>query len=160
MAASAYVRAVNAMVYRVRRAEPRDLLDIVRLIDRAPRLNSADLTVTQRTTWDRMLRTPNLTIYVAEAPEDVVGTASLLVMPHVTYGCRPTAFIEPMVVTQAHRRRGVGRMLMDRLLDDARKAGVRKVQLLSHKRHAEDGAHDFYRSLGFSAEAEGFLMYL
>ncbi|MGH9259298.1 MAG: hypothetical protein ACRD08_05255 [Acidimicrobiales bacterium] len=37
---------------------------------------------------------------------------------------------------------------------------IRKVQLLSHKRHADDGAHAFYRSLGFASEAEGFRIYL
>jgi GNAT superfamily N-acetyltransferase len=81
-------------------------------------------------------------------------------MPHLTYDSRPTAFVEPLVVAQAHRRRGVGRLLMHRLVDDARRARVHKVQILSHKRHADDGAHDFYRSLGFSAEAEGFRLYL
>jgi hypothetical protein len=38
--------------------------------------------------------------------------------------------------------------------------GATRVQLLTHKRHAQDGAHAFYRSLGFEAEAEGFRMYL
>ena len=32
--------------------------------------------------------------------------------------------------------------------------------LLSHKRHAADGALDFYRSLGFEPEAEGFRFYI
>ena len=35
-----------------------------------------------------------------------------------------------------------------------------KIQLLSHKRHAHDGAHRLYRSLGFEPEAEGFRLYL
>lgn len=149
-----------APAYSVRTAEPGDLLDIVRLIDRVPRLEPSELTLTQRTTWERMLGTPNLTIYVAVAPPEVVGTTSLFVMPHVTYGCQPSAFIEPMVVGEPHRRRGVGRMMLQRVLDDARQTGCRKVQIVSHKRHAQDGAHDFYRSLGFSAEAEGFRLYL
>jgi hypothetical protein len=34
------------------------------------------------------------------------------------------------------------------------------VQLLSHKRHATDGAHELYTKLGFDAEAEGFRLYL
>jgi hypothetical protein len=32
--------------------------------------------------------------------------------------------------------------------------------VLTHKRHAIDGAHDLYRALGFKAEAEGFRLYL
>ncbi len=144
----------------VRVAEDRDLIDVLCLIDDTRGRRTCEVTETERSTWSRALETPNLSIYVAEVGSEVVGTTSLLVMPHVTYGCRPTAFIEPMVVAQAHRRRGVGRALMERVLVDAREAGVRKVQLLSHKRHAGDGAHDFYRGLGFAAEAEGFRLYL
>jgi hypothetical protein len=46
------------------------------------------------------------------------------------------------------------------VLGDARSAGGNKVQLLSHKRHATDGGHRLYTSLGFNAEAEGFRLYL
>ena len=44
---------------------------------------------------------------------------------------------------------------MHRVLADARAAGCNKVQLLSHKRHASDGGHRLYTSLGFTPEAEG-----
>ena len=146
--------------YTVRRAGRDDLLAVVRLVDRAPGLQPADLTDVQRSTWERALGTTDLKIYVAEHAGHVVGTTSLLLMPHVTYGCRPTAFIEPMVVAVEHRRRGVGRLMALRAIAEARAAGCRKVQVVSHKRHVKDGAHDFYRSLGFAAEAEGFRMYL
>ena len=65
-----------------------------------------------------------------------------------------------VVVSPTMRRRGVATALVERILDDARAAGCHKVQLLSHKRHASDGAHRLYTSLGFEAEAEGFRRYL
>ena len=144
-------------------SEPRRALTLSTSFDSstaAKGVKPADLTDVQRSAWARALETPDLTVYVAERGGQVVGTTSLLLMPHVTYGCHPTAFIEPLVVAEEHRRRGVGRMMVERALDDARAAGCRKVQLLSHKRHSEDGAHDFYRSLGFAAEAEGFRIFL
>ena len=107
-----------------------------------------------------MLLTDDLQVYLAWHGDDAVGTTALLVMPHITYSCRPTAFIESMYVRDQHRRRGVARQMVERLLVDAADAGCHKVQLLTHKRHAEDGAHAFYRALGFEAEAEGFRMYL
>ena len=61
---------------------------------------------------------------------------------------------------EAHRRRGVGRLLVERVLADARAAGCWKVQVVSHKRHADDGAYTFYESLGFEGEATGFRLYL
>lgn len=108
-----------------------------------------------------MMATDDLTVYVAgDAGGGIVGIVTLLVMPNLGYDCRPSAFVEAMVVAEPHRRRGVGRLLVERLLADAAAAGCHKVQLLTHKRHAGDGAHDFYRSLGFIAEAEGFRLYL
>ncbi len=107
-----------------------------------------------------MLRSDDLTVYLAEVDDQVVGTATLMTMPNLTYGCAPTAFVEALVVAVGHRRAGVATAIMRRLLDDARSAGCNKVQLLSHKRHAVDGAHRLYTSLGFEPEAEGFRLYL
>jgi GNAT superfamily N-acetyltransferase len=114
----------------------------------------------QEATWERILATADLTVYLAETGTEAVGTASMMLMPHVTYDCRPTAFIEAVVVRYAHRRRGIATLLLQQALEDARAASCRKVQLLSHKRHAADGAHDLYRTMGFMPEAEGFRLYL
>jgi GNAT superfamily N-acetyltransferase len=104
--------------------------------------------------------TPNVTVFVAEFVDQIVGTATLAVMPHINYGCRPTAFVEAVHVASAHRRRGVARMILSRVLADARVAGCHKVQVVSHKRHRDDGGHALYRSVGFKDEAEGFRIYL
>jgi GNAT superfamily N-acetyltransferase len=111
-------------------------------------------------TWDQVIGSPCVTVYVAKNAGEAVGTALLAVVPNLTYDCHPTAFIEAVVVKYAHRRCGVARLLMARALEDARRASCCKVQLLSHKRHADDGAHALYRSLGFVPEAEGFRIYL
>jgi GNAT superfamily N-acetyltransferase len=144
----------------VRPAGPGDLPGVLRVLHRDPHLDPADVSERERATWDRMLATDGLTVYQATEGDDVVGTVTLLVMPNLGYGCRPSAFVEAMVVADSHRRRGVGRALVERLMADAAAAGCHKVQLLTHKRHASDGAHDFYRALGFTAEAEGFRLYL
>lgn len=81
-------------------------------------------------------------------------------MPNVTYGCAPTLFIEAVVVVPARRREGIASLLLSSVLAEAKPLGCHKVQLLSHKRHADDGAHDLYRQAGFEAEAEGFRLYL
>ncbi len=110
--------------------------------------------------WRRISRSPDVTVYLAEAGIRPVGTACLSILPNITYDCRPTAFIEAVVVRYEHRRKGVARLMLGRALEDARRESCFKVQLLTHKKHAADGAHDLYRSLGFEAEAEGFRLYL
>lgn len=151
---------MSADRYSVRKAERDDLLSAVRLIDLSPHLVEDQITALQRATWDRMVANQDLTVYLAESGPEPVGYTASLQMPHLTYSCRPTVFIESMHVFEGHRRRGVARRMVERLLADARADGCHKVQLLTHKRHAVDGAHDFYRSLGFKAEAEGFRLYL
>ncbi|MER5645390.1 GNAT family N-acetyltransferase [Streptosporangium sp. NPDC002524] len=147
----------------VRTARPEDLLAVLQVYaaeqdrgDDSPRAVS-DL---EQRTWARMMRSGDLTVYLAEVDDRVVGTATLMTMPNLTYGCAPTAFVEAVVVTVGHRRTGVATAIMRRLLDDTRSAGCNKVQLLSHKRHAAGGAHRLYTSLGFEPEAEGFRLYL
>jgi len=139
----------------IREASSGDLLGVLGVLDQ--RIGSA--TELEERTWERMMRSEDLTVYLAEVDGEPVGTATQMVMPHVTYDCAPTAFIEAVVVTAAHRRKGIASALLRRLLQDAQTAGCNKIQLLSHKRHA-DGAHGLYTSLGFEPEAEGFRLYL
>jgi GNAT superfamily N-acetyltransferase len=117
-------------------------------------------TARERATWDRIVATPDLTVYLAERGGEAVGTASALLMPNLGYDCAPSLFVEAVVVAAGHRRRGIATALLRRALADAADAGADKVQVVSHKRHAADGAHALYLGLGFTAEAEGFRLYL
>ena len=107
-----------------------------------------------------MMSSVDLTVYLAEHDDDPIGTATMMLMPNLTYNCAPTAFIEAVVVVPEQRRRGVARSVIQVALADALAAGCDKVQLLSHKRHRVGGAHALYTALGFVAEAEGFRRYL
>jgi GNAT superfamily N-acetyltransferase len=146
----------------VRTARPEDVLAVLGVLaqrepgGQVPR-TASDL---EKNTWLQMMRADGLTVYLAEIDGRAVGTATLLTVPNLTYGCAPTAFVEAVVVAHSFRRRGVATAIMRLILGEARAAGCNKVQLLSHKRHATDGAHRLYASLGFEPEAEGFRLYL
>ena len=114
----------------------------------------------ERSTWRLMQSTPGLRVLLGVLDEQVVGTATLTLLPNVTYACAPSAIVEAVVVVPEARRLGVATALMTRCLEEAGAAGADKIQLLSHKRHGSDGAHDLYRKLGFTPEAEGFRLYL
>jgi GNAT superfamily N-acetyltransferase len=97
-------------------------------------------------------------LLVAEVNCTVVGTADLLIVPNLTHGGAPWAIVENVVVDDGTRRRGVGRALMAEMVRRCKDAGCYKMQLLSNKQRSH--AHDFYRSVGFEAIAEGFRQYL
>lgn len=157
---------VNGFEYRVRRATTPDLGAVRAVlaenqVSRPPRAEMpAEASRREISMWERMAATSDLTVYLAELGGEPIGTASMMLMPNITYDCRPSAFIEAVVVKYANRRRDVATLLMQQAFDDARAAACFKIQLLSHKRHADDGAHRLYQSLGFTPEAEGFRLYL
>ncbi len=97
-------------------------------------------------------------LLVAEEDGVVVGTMVLLIVPNFSHGALPWAIVENMVVDPAHRRQGIGRMLVDYAIARAREAGCYKLQLLSSTKRRE--AHWFYKRLGFKNSAYGFRMYL
>ena len=101
---------------------------------------------------------PGYEILVAEEAGKVTGTTVLAILPGFAHGVSPFAVIEYVVVDEAYRGKGQGKMLMEYCIDRAKKAGCYKIMLTSDNRRTE--AHDFYRSLGFEASAHGFRMYL
>jgi predicted N-acetyltransferase YhbS len=87
----------------------------------------------------------------------IVGTVDLVSLANLTHAGRPWAIVENVIVAKEQRRQGIGRVLMQEAIQLAKQADCYKVQLLSGKQRSE--AHDFYRSLGFEAIAEGFKVY-
>lgn len=147
-----------AIEFVVRPAEESDLASILQL--RPEFRGSGPPSPKEVATWGRMMKTDDLTVYVATVADKVVGTVTTMQMPNITYDCAPTLFVEAVLVAASYRRRGIASEMMKRALADAAQSGCDKVQLLSHKRHAADGAHELYTRLGFEAEAEGFRRYL
>jgi RimJ/RimL family protein N-acetyltransferase len=71
-------------------------------------------------------RSPHAAVFVAEAPEGVVARLSLARDPHPA--SRHVADLGLMVAA-GHRRRGIGRALLERAVEWAREAGVSKLEL-------------------------------
>ena len=65
----------------------------------------------------------------------------------ICIGDTPALMLGPLTVEPPFRKRGVGRALLDRALDDARKAGHRLVLLV--------GDETYYSRVGFKAVPKG-----
>lgn len=74
----------------------------------------------------------------------IVGTASLYKIHLFT---RTVGRIEDVVVDGSTRGQGVGRELMQRLMEEARRLGISRLFLTSHPTRVE--ANQLYQKLGF-----------
>ncbi|MCW3020385.1 MAG: family N-acetyltransferase [Solirubrobacterales bacterium] len=144
----------------VRRASQADLSDLLSLYEE---LAGAKATAAptdlpgSEPLLEEILADPRRRLAVAVVDGELVGAADLLIVPNLTYRGEPWAIVENVIVAGTARRAGVGRTLMEHLIEVARAAGCCKVQLLSGKHRTE--AHELYRSLGLEAVAEGFKIY-
>jgi predicted N-acetyltransferase YhbS len=100
---------------------------------------------------------PRQKLLVVEQQGEVVGTIVLLVVPNLSHNATPWSFLENLIVTEKHRRRGLGRMLLQYAIELAKKSGCHMVELCSDVRRNE--AHILYNSMGFEAQAHCFRLY-
>jgi len=91
-------------------------------------------------------------VIVAVCKEDnsIVGIA-LLATYKVISGYR--GMVEDVVVDAVHRGKGIGRKLMEKLLDEAKNRNLDEVLLFSG--HHRKPAINLYKSLGFSLRESG-----
>ncbi|MGZ4691578.1 MAG: N-acetyltransferase family protein [Acidimicrobiia bacterium] len=135
-----------------REARSRDFDDIVRLYrqlhpqDPLPRDGSLE------ETFERILATPGLQLFVLELDGVVVATTYLNVIPNLTRSVSPYAVIENVVVEESRRGSGLGKRIMDGTLRAAWAEGCYKAMLMTGSRRPS--THGFYRACGFSPDAK------
>ena len=94
-------------------------------------------------------RHPHAAVFVAEVGDEVVGRLSVARDPH------PASFHVAdlgLMVAAGHRRRGIGRALLEQAVDWARASNVRKLELHVFPHNA--AAVALYDAMGF--EREGY----
>jgi ribosomal protein S18 acetylase RimI-like enzyme len=94
---------------------------------------------------DTMLSSDAITQFVAREDDGrIVGVATLVIFPIPTAW---RAWIEDVIVDEASGRKGIGTALTQAMVDHARAAGCKTVDLTS--RPAREAANHMYRKMGF-----------
>ena len=97
-------------------------------------------------------------LMVAELFGTVIGTMQITFIHYLTGQGRPDCQIESVRVDAEHRNRGYGAQMIAWVLETARSASCRKIQLTSDLRRHD--AHRFYERLGFKFSHRGAKMWL
>lgn len=103
-------------------------------------------------TWAKILQDPAHTYVGAFVGGMLCSAANASIVLNLTRGGRPFAVIENVVTHPSHRRRGLAKAVISRLLQLCELAGCDKVMLLSSSSRVE--AHSFYRTLGFDGDSK------
>lgn len=109
---------------------------LAQLSSSAPSFSHADL--------EAMVADPATTILAARSGDEIVGITTLVVF-RVATGVR--AFIDDVVVSDAHRGKGLGEKLVRAAIEQAASLGVQKIDLTS--RPSREAANRLYQRLGF-----------
>src|SRR5918911_3207850 len=93
-----------------------------------------------------LLEEPRAWVLVAEDEKGVVGAASLWAKPDMAHG-DIVVEVPMLVVSKKARRRGIGRLLVEKTQSIAIAENAALIELVATREN--DAARAFYRSLGF-----------
>ena len=143
------------MDVEIRKATESDLPQVLRLYAQPEMDQGRVLTVDAAAEILRRMATyPEYAVYVATNHGSVVGTFALLVMDNLAHMGAPSAIVEDVCVDNELHGQGIGKAMMNFAMALARKRGCYKLALSSNA--TREGAHAFYRSLGFDQHGLSF----
>jgi len=93
---------------------------------------------------EQALKDKNAQFFVLKDGERIIGTATLILMQQLA---TTKAFLEDVVVDEAYRGRGLGRLLMEEIIKQAKLLGVEKLKFTSKPQRI--AANALYQKMGF-----------
>lgn len=98
--------------------------------------------------WQEILADKNHHIIVAEEDGRIVSSCVCVIIPNLTRGQRPYAFIENVITDSAYRHRGLATACLDFAREIARRENCYKMMLLTGSK--EQSTLDFYTRAGYN----------
>lgn len=109
--------------------------------------------------WDSIMKDENHHIIVKETDGKLVSSCVCVIIPNLTRGVRPYAFVENVVTHADYRGKGFATECLDYAKKLAEDAGCYKMMLLTGSR--SQSTLDFYRRAGYnSTDKTAFIMWI
>ena len=143
----------------VREAEEKDLDALLELYLHLHEEGIPDKGEHLRQTWNRILSDENHHIIVKEHDGKLVSSCVCVIIPNLTRGVRPYAFIENVVTHREYRKRGFASECLEYARRIAMKENCYKMMLLTGSKQEE--TLNFYRQAGYnSTDKTAFIQWL
>ncbi len=98
--------------------------------------------------WEGILADPNHHIIVAEENGKIVSSCVCVIIPNLTHGQQPYAFIENVVTDEAYRKRGLATACLNFAKEIALKENCYKMMLLTGSK--SESTLNFYERAGYN----------
>lgn len=109
--------------------------------------------------WNRILNDKDHHIIVAEEDGKVVSSCVCVIIPNLTHGQRPYAFIENVITDEMYRGRGLATKCLGLAKQIAEQENCYKMMLLTGSK--KESTLDFYRKAGYnSVDKTAFIQWI
>ena len=132
-------------------AKREDLLKIIKLYDQLVSSNEKISMDKINKVWDSIEKN-NIKYFLAKENNEVIGTCYIAIIPNLTRTGQSIGYVENVIIDEKHRKKGIGRKLMEMAINYAKEENCYKVVLQSRMDRKE--AHKFYESIGFSGNSK------
>ena len=144
------------MVRDIRKHELHELLTLYLCLheDTVP-----EMTEHLKNTWDTILQDPNHHIIVNEIDGKIVSSCVCVIIPNLTSGIRPYAFIENVVTHEDYRGKGYASECLDFAKKIATEENCYKMMLLTGSK--KETTLRFYERAGYnSSDKTAFIQWI
>ncbi len=143
----------------IREANKHDLDEILQLYLFLHETSVPEESEQLRKTWQNIVNDENHHLIVCEADGRIVASCVCVIIPNLTRGVRPYAFIENVVTHKDYRRKGYAAACLDYAKQIAERENCYKMMLLTGAK--EEGTMNFYRNAGYNdSDKTAFIQWL
>ncbi len=143
----------------VREVTKNDLNDLLELYLHLHEEEIPEMTEHLANTWDMIIQDENHHIVVNEIDGKIISSCVCVIIPNLTRGIRPYAFIENVVTHSDYRGKGYAKQCLNFAKEIALKANCYKMMLLTGSK--DENTLKFYGSAGYnSSDKTAFIQWL
>ena len=136
-----------------------ELSELLRLYLHLHEQSVPEMSDNLKNTWDSIMKDKNHHIIVKIVDEKIVASCVCVIIPNLTRGIRPYAFIENVVTHKDYRGRGYATECLDFAKEIAVRENCYKMMLLTGSK--EKRTLDFYERAGYnSTDKTAFIQWL